>query len=211
MKKLMIISVLSFCTGLLFANDKYEKAMQANIDAIYNAQSPEQIQAAINSFERIGAAEKSKWEPFYYASFGYVMMSTRELDGTKKDLLLDKATEGLNKAKAIRADESEIVALEGFVYMMRVTVDPATRGQQYSGMAMQTFGKALSLNPNNPRAMALLAQMEFGTAQFFKAPTTSACEKATKSLEMFEYYKSENALAPAWGKESAMRVLKQCN
>ncbi len=210
MKTAMMI-LLSFTCGILLANEKYEKAMQANIQSLYKAQTTEEFQQAINFFERIGDAEKEKWEPYYYASFGYLMISTREQDGAKKDALLDKATDVLKNASVIKPDDSEIVALEGFIYMMRVTVDPASRGQQYSGLAMQTFGKALSLNPENPRAMALMAQMEFGTAQFFKASTTSACEKAIKSIEMFETFKSDNALAPKWGKETAMSMLKKCD
>lgn len=209
MKTTMLI-LFSFCSTLLFANDKYEQVMQTNIQSIYKAQTAEEMQQSINTFERIGAAEKSKWEPFYYASFGYIMMATREEDGAKRDVLLDKATQVLEKASAIQKNDSEIIALEGFIYMMRVTVDPATRGQQYSGLAMQTFGKALGLNPNNPRAMALMAQMEFGTAQFFKSPTTSACEKATNAIAMFDATSSVGPLAPRWGKETAMQVAKQC-
>jgi len=209
MKTTMLI-LFSFCSTLLFANDKYEQVMQTNIQSIYKAQTAEEMQQSINTFERIGAAEKSKWEPFYYASFGYIMMATREEDGAKRDVLLDKATQVLAKASAIQKNDSEIIALEGFIYMMRVTVDPATRGQQYSGLAMQTFGKALGLNPNNPRAMALMAQMEFGTAQFFKSPTTSACEKATNAIAMFDATSSVGPLAPRWGKETAMQVAKQC-
>lgn len=76
---------------------------------------------------------------------------------------------------------------------------------------MQSYEKALAINPDNPRALYLLAQMEFGMAQFFKSSTEGACATATKSVEKFETYKSDNALAPAWGKESAMRVAKQCN
>lgn len=209
MKTSMLI-LFTFCSAALFANDKYEQAMQTNIQAIYKAQSTEEIQQAVNSFERIGTAEKSKWEPFYYASFGYIMMSTREEDGAKRDALLDKATEVLKKASVIQQNDSEITALEGFIYMMRVTVDPATRGPQYSGLAMQTFGKALGLNPENPRAMALMAQMEFGTAQFFKSSTASACEKASNAAAMFDTVDTAGALAPRWGKETALQVVKQC-
>ncbi len=209
MKTTMLI-LFSFCSMLVFANDKYEQVMQANIQAIYKAQSTEETQQAVNAFERIGAAEKNKWEPFYYASFGYILESTRVEDGAKRDALLDKATEILRKASAIKENDSEITALEGFIYMMRVTVDPATRGQQYSGLAMQTFGKALGIDPANPRAMALMAQMEFGTAQFFKSSTAGACEKASNAIAMFDAPPSTDPLAPRWGKETAMQVAKQC-
>lgn len=208
--KTMLFLFFNVCSVFSFANDKYEQAMQTQIQAIYKAQTGEEMQRSINAFERIGAAEKSKWEPFYYASFGYIMMSTREEEGGKRDLLLDKASETLKKASAIKENDSEITALEGFIYMMRVTVDPASRGQQYSGLAMQAFGKALGINPENPRAMALMAQMELGTAQFFKSPITNACEKASKAVAMFDVPDHADALAPRWGKETALMVTKQC-
>lgn len=210
MKKTIISFLLIFNAVVLFANDKYEQAMQANIQSVYQAKTVEELQQAVNSFIRIGNAEKDKWEPFYYASFGYVMMAAREADGAKKDPLLDRAAEVLKKAAAIKANDSEIVALEGFIHMIRVTVDPATRGQQYSGLAMQTFGKAISLNPENPRALSLMAQMEYGTAQFFNASTDKACETGKHAVEKFETFTSDNALAPRWGKESATRFMQQC-
>ena len=210
MKTTLMSFILVFISLVALANEKYEQAMQSNIQAVYQAKTSEELQQAVNSFERIGNAEKNKWEPYYYASFGYLMKATRESDGAKKDVFLDKAAEVLKKAAAINANDSEIVALEGFIYMIRVTVDPATRGQQYSGLAMQTFGKAISLNPENPRALSLMAQMEYGTAQFFKAPTDKACETGKQAVEKFETFNSNNPLAPRWGKESAIRFVQQC-
>lgn len=207
--KFIVLFVLTISRA--WANDKYFETMQKNIQQVYSANTSEEILVAVNSFERIGNAEKDKWEPYYYASFGYIMASLREQEGNKKDAMLDKASDVLKKAAALNSDESEIVALEGFIYMIRVTVDPASRGQEYSGLAMQTFGRALGLNPGNPRAMALLAQMEYGTAQFFKASTANACATATKSIEMFDGFKSDNPLAPRWGKETSLQLLERCN
>jgi len=206
----ILFVALTLTYNQVCANDQYVEAMQKNIQMVYDGRSAEEIQNAVNTFERIGNAEKDKWEPFYYASFGYIMMATREQEPARKDVMLDKASEILKKAAGIQPNESEIVALEGFIYMMKVTVDPAIRGQQYSGLAMQAFGKALGMNPENPRAMALMAQMEFGTAQFFKSSTTNACSKANLAIEKFENFKSDNALAPRWGKEMSLSLLKNC-
>lgn len=206
----VLLVALIFVFSIASANDKYREAMQKNIKQIYSAQTPEEILSAVNAMERIGGAEKDKWEPFYYASFGYLMASVREEDGSKKDGLLDKAAEVLKSASALKGDASEIATLEGFIHMMRVTVDPATRGQQYSGLAMQSFGKAIGLNPQNPRAVAMMAQMEYGTAQFFKAPTDEPCARAQQSMVLFENFKSDNPLAPTWGKETTQALLKKC-
>lgn len=194
-----------------WANDnKYLESMTKNIEAVYKAQTIEEIQSAVNALDRIAIAEKTKWEPYYYSAFGNVMMANREKDAVKKDGYLDLALASVEKAKAIKEDESEVVAMEGFIHMIRLTVDPATRGQQYSMMSMQAFGKALGLNPENPRALSLMAQMQFGTAKFFNTPPTEACDTLTKALEKFETYKSENPLAPVWGKGMTEELMKNC-
>jgi tetratricopeptide (TPR) repeat protein len=211
MKTQTVLFVLLLVAQTLFANDeKYIAAMQKNIHAVYTTETIPDLQLAVNALERIAEAEKTKWEPYYYASFGYVMMSNRETEGAKKDAFLDQAMTAVNKAKEIAPNESEVVALEGFIYMMRVTIDPASRGPQYGPLSMQTFGKALALNPENPRALAMMAQMQYGTAQFFGSPTTEACATKDKALAKFETYKSENPLAPQWGKKMAEGMKDQC-
>jgi tetratricopeptide (TPR) repeat protein len=206
----LLIAALAFLAVTVSANDRYTEAMQKNIEVVYKAKSVEEIQAAVHAFERIGDAEKSKWEPFYYAAYGHLMIALRVDDPATKDKQLDRALETLEKASAVNPGESEIVALEGFIHMIRVSVDPASRGQQYSGLAMQTFGKAIAMDPENPRALVLMAQMQYGTAQFFGAPATEACGTLNKALEKFETYKSTNPLAPVWGKQIAKGMKAQC-
>lgn len=203
--------VLALANGSLAADDsKYIEAMQKNIQVVYTSASIPDLQAAVNTFERIASAEKTKWEPYYYASFGHIMMSANEQDKAKKDAYLDLAMVACNKAKEIVPNESEVVALEGFIQMMKLNVDPAARGQQYSQLAYKSYGKATALNPENPRALALLAQMQFGTAKFFNSPTTEACATNSKALEKFTTFKSDNPLAPQWGKRMAEGMSEQC-
>ncbi len=209
----MILSfLLSFILCPLLADDaKYSETMSKAIGQVYKAKAPEEIQQAVNVFERIGNAEKTKWEPFYYAAFGYIMMANQEQDGSKKDALLDQAANQLQKASELRPNDSEIVTLEGFVSTVRLTVDPGTRGQQYSAAAMQSFGKALGLNPENPRAMGMMAQMQFGTARFFNSSTDEACATARKAQALFAAPKSAtDPLAPAWGKGMVEGMLANC-
>jgi hypothetical protein len=210
--KTITLFFLMFISIATMANDeKYFEQMGKQIQAVYTAKTMEEFQSAINALDRIASAEKTKWEPYYYSAFGSIMMATRETESSKKDAYLDQALASVEKGKGIAASESELVALEGFVHMIRVTVDPASRGQQYSGLAMQTFGKALGMNPNNPRAMSLLAQMQFGTAQFFKQQPTEACETARKAMGLFEVgTKSDNPLAPQWGKEMTAGLVQNC-
>lgn len=214
MKTLSIIAILFISMGhsqTTVSNDnKYNEAMARNIQIVYAAESLPSLQTAVNALERIGLAEKTKWEPYYYAAFGYVMMANSEQAAATKDGYLDQAVKNVSKASSIKANDAEIIALEGFVHMIRITVDPDSRGQQYSALGMQNFGKALSIDATNPRALALMAQMEFGTAQFLGSSTTEACATNDAALQKFATFKSGNPLAPQWGRSMAEELSAKC-
>jgi hypothetical protein len=184
--------------------------MQKNIATLYRSNDLLELQSAVNALERIADTEKKKWEPFYYVGFGNIMLANAETRGPEKDEYLNKAMAAVEKAKTILPGEAEVVALEGFVDMMRITIDPASRGAEYSPRAMQAFAKARTIDPENPRVIALLAQMQFGTARFFGTPPTDACASTRLALEKFESYKSPNPLAPAWGKAMTEGLLANC-
>jgi tetratricopeptide (TPR) repeat protein len=210
--KTITLILATLISQIAFASDdKYIEQMTKQIQAVYAAQTLEELQPIVNTLDRIAGAEKTKWEPYYYSAFGSVMMATKENEPAKKDGYLDLALAAIEKGKKINSEESELIALEGFVHMIRVSVDPATRGQQYSGLAFQTYNKALTMNPENPRALGFLAQMQLGTARFFGSSTDEACGTAKKALEKYATYKSENPFAPKWGKGMTEGLLKQCN
>ena len=190
--------------------DNYFAAMQKNIETLYRSNDLQEVQTAVNALERIADTEKKKWEPYYYAGFGYIMLANLETRGPEKDAYLDKSMTAVEKAKTLVPSEAEIVALEGFVHMIRITVDPAARGAEYSPRAMQALGKARAIDPENPRVIALLAQMQFGTARFFGTAPTDACASTRLALEKFETYKSQNPLAPVWGKAMTEGLLANC-
>lgn len=183
--------------------------MEAAIEKLYQAQSPEAMQQAANTFERIGKKETDKWHPRYYAGYAQVMMTAMSQENEGKDQLLDTALEHLKAAKALDENNSEILALEGFIHMMRIPIDPASRGPQYSGMSIGALQKAIALDPENPRAYMLLSDMQYGMAQFLGNDTTEACNNLNKAIELFESEQPENKLDPAWGKEWAVSSKQQ--
>ena len=79
----------------------FESAMLTNIRQLDTASSAASLITLANNFERIGKAEKIKWEPFYYASYCYTAMAFMSPDKTKIDVLADNAESLLQKAEAI--------------------------------------------------------------------------------------------------------------
>lgn len=212
MKKLVVIIgiLVSGLTVNAQSQKAYIGAMSKGLQSMGAAQTMEDWQAVAGQFERISAKVSDQWHPHYYAALAYINMSFRAGSVTEMDKLTDKAQEYIDAAKKVAPNNSEVVALQGFKYMIVLSADPESRGQSMSPMAMQQFGKALNIDPNNPRANIFLAQMEMGMAQFFGSPTDKACEKGQKALDLFNTAPEEKSLDPSWGKETAEEFVKQC-
>jgi tetratricopeptide (TPR) repeat protein len=194
------------------ANDPaYESAMKKQIQSMKTIQSLEQSQAVANGFLRIAEVKNTEWLPLYYAAYLQTIAAFRF--EVNKDQYFDQAMELVKKADKITPNNSEITALKGFIIMGKLSVDPMNRGQEMSPLAMQTFGKAITLDKENPRATTLMAQMELGMAQFFGSGPEKACGMARVGLELFEKEEAkvtENYLMPTWGKDQAEQVAGAC-
>ena len=214
MKKVLTL-MIAICLNLIaFAgNDPYTKAMSEGMKMLQEAQGPQDFLEAANKFERIAEAEKDKWHPSYYASYAMAIVAAIEQDPAKKDQDLDLAQSFIEKAGDVEHNQSEVLALQGFIYMLRIGVDPASRGQQYSGMSAASLQRAKAIDPENPRVLYMLAQLSFGTAQFFGSDTSEACNLNNLALEKFEAAESvqnEDPFAPSWGRNMSEGFSVQC-
>lgn len=208
MKKIVILIAL-LITGFAVHAQGQEAYMKAMGKALATMGTDQQ--AAAGQFERIAAKVKDQWHPQYYAALNYINMSFGAADLKTKDEYTTKAQTFIDKAVELEPKNAEVVALQGFNYMAQLSADPGSRGQSLSPKAMQQFGKAVSIDPENPRAMALMAQMQYGTAQFFGSPTDKACDMVKKSIPVFDAEEGGKSFDPTWGKEMAESLIGQCN
>ena len=216
MKKLAQITIALLFTFLTAAaqDSPYEKAMKKEIAKFIGSDSLPVLQQSANAFGRIAELNPTEWLPAYYQALAYTFQGLdKSLSLDKKDEALAKADELAQKADALSKNNAEIVALQGCVLMAKLNADAASRGQSLSGPVLQTFGKARAMDPKNPRALALTAQMEYGMAKFFGSGTEKACGYAKESLAIFA---SEDeaartaALLPTWGQPLAEKLAKGC-
>ena len=196
---------------ILAQDGAYQKAMQKALTEMGSAQSPDAMLAAANTFERIGQKATDEYLPSYYAALNLLNYNWTLQDPAQRDEVIERAMEQVKKADAISPNNDEVEVLNGYALMAKMTVDPMNRGQSYSPRIMQSFGKAMAMNPENPRAKIMMAQMELGTAQFMGTEPTKACELARQGAELLEKEKPSDALQPTWGMESAQEILKGCN
>ena len=213
MKKFSTTLALAFAYifSAFCADPAYENAMKKQVAAMKSIQTLEESQEVTNAFLRIAEAKPEEWLPFYYAA--YLQTTAIFRFDVDKDHYLDQAMTLIEKAEKIGVDNSEITAMKGYVVMGKISLDPASRGQSMSPQAMQLFGKAISQDRKNPRALMLMSQMEQGMAQFFGSGPEKACGLAKNAIELYskeEGKVSDGYLLPTWGKNQAEQVASAC-
>ena len=218
MKKIILSTlVAAFAIALSAQTSKKEystafvSAMQINIKQLDTATTAATLIAVANNFERIGNAEKNKWQPFYYAAYTYTAMAFMSPDKSKIDWLADKAEAFLQQAEAIEKNNSEISCMFAMINSCRILVDPVSRFQT-KGREVQAFiAKAIEENPNNPRIYLLQARMQLRTPEAFGGGKKIAKESVETAIEKFKNFTPENSISPAWGEGQAISLLEKIN
>jgi hypothetical protein len=213
MKKIMSLSIAVLFTAISFAqSDRYVNAMKANIRQLDSAMAKGNMGELANNFERIAAAEKTEWLPYYYAAYATVMQAFLEQDKSKTDAIANKAEELINKAEAIAGKEnSETLVIKSMIASAHLMVDPQTRWQQYGEISSSNINKAKALDPKNPRPVYLEGQAKFYTPESFGGGKAPARELLQKAMQMFDSFQPASDIHPSWGKVATQYFLAQTN
>jgi len=200
--KTMISLLLAFVLSAAnAAENKYFEAMTKAVEKQKSASTIESLLESANTFERIGQMEINEWLPLYYAAHCYIVVSFMEQDVTKKDAVLDKAQQFLDKALQLAPEESELFALQAFLYPSRITVDPMGRGMEYMGKMNQALDEAIRLNPDNPRSYYLRAITILNMPEGFGGGAVAAKPIFEIAKAKFESFQPKTTIAPNWGQE----------
>ncbi len=203
---MLIVLVASVATG----ESKFESAIMKGKQLLFaEGNKAEDYQNAVNYFERVANKESEEWLPRYYQSLGTAFLALRKEQVDEKEQFLQNSLEILDQADEIEKN-SETIALRGFIMMLQLSLDPATRGQTLSPIIFGKFNEAIEMNPENPRAHLFLGQMEYGTAQFLGIGFDKACELYQKSIELYEKEQKNENILPDWGFQTAEVSLKNC-
>jgi hypothetical protein len=214
MKNKLLIATIIVTITLISINaygqeDRYTTAMKSAIELMDQASDPAEFVESANQFERIATAEKSRWMPYYYASYSLVIMSFEESDGGKKDQVLDRAQELLDLAMKLEPEESELHVLQAFLYPSRIMVDPMGRGMTYIEKMSTELETAKSLNPENPRIYYLDGVNKVNLPPSMGGGAEVAKPILEEALARFKAFENSDPLWPNWGEEGARTELEK--
>lgn len=211
MKTLTLLTLMTiFATGASAQDSKYDDAMRQALGKMSSAETSKEMRDVSNQFDRLSMMNPDSLWPVYYSALVLINGSWQIDDPTARDAMLDTALEHIDLADKLSPNNSEVETLRGYALMAKMVVDPQSRGQSYSPRIMNSYGKALKMDPSNPRTYAMMARMEMGSSQFFGTSLDGACDKAYHALSLFESEKPQG-YAPKWGRPTADEVLEACN
>jgi tetratricopeptide (TPR) repeat protein len=207
MYQFIIILVLAISSVLIpvHAQTKYETEMEKALNEFSSSKTADEMEKVAQHFDRIAKVEKENWLPLYYSMF----IRTLNAFGMDKNAAIKKANEleeTYGILETLNPDKSEILALRGLFRTVKVAKDPETYGMSLSGAIIKDYDEALKINPNNPRAMYLMAQYNMGGAQFWGKDPKDYCGPVEKAKTLFPAEKPANFL-PNWGEQQVDEIL----
>jgi len=212
MKKITFSLLFVLLTSVSMAQKpEFMQSMGETLGQYASCRTVADFQALGNKFQMIANVEKTEWLPLYYHAHCCILMSFIEpKDAVKKDSYLDEAEKSIAKLVNLAPNESEIYALQSFYFTARLVVNPMERGQKYSALSGQAIGKALALDPTNPRARLIKIQGDMGSASFFGQDPKSFCPQAKELLAGWDQFRPKSPIHPNWGKDQAEGIVKGC-
>lgn len=209
MKTTLLTLLAIVATTVSFAQSpNFEKGMAKGMEMMKNAKTSEDFTANANFFERVATTEKTQWLPFYYAAYNQLISGALEKDNSKKDAIYSKALDFVTQAAALKANDSEIETLTGYIKLMTVYVDPMNRYTQI-GPAMTYLEKAKQLDNGNPRPLFIIAQNSFYTPEAFGGGKKVALPQLKVAMDKYNAFKPAYAFAPSWGSEHCQALLTE--
>ena len=212
MKKFLILAVLFISAMAANAqSEKFTAAMKENIAAIENAfKNPADLLAIANKFERIAAAEKNQWLPYYYAAYCQVNYAFLSQDKSKTDAIADKANELITEADKLQPNNSEVSCIKSMIASAHLMVDPMNRYMEYGPESQKNLEAAMQQDPTNPRPELLIGQGLKYTPEQFGGGCKAALEKLEAAKIKFEAFKPVSGIHPNWGSEYNQMMIDEC-
>ena len=183
------------------------KALEDAVMQFNQTNSPSAYTQLHLQFEQLYAVNKTNWLIPYYAGMTRSIMCLLKMGD--KDALANDALLWVGRAKSIMAND-EVYCAESLAYTAKMSVNPLLRWLTYEGKIKKSLSIAKKLNPNNPRAYVLEANIQQKIPYIFGGGCNSIKPLIQKAELCFNAQTKLNSLEPSWGFQSLVQLKKAC-
>ena len=207
MKNLLVLFVLLLQLPLQAQSPNQSKVLESAVMQFNQANNPNSYKQLYLQFEQLYSVDKTNWLIPYYAGMTKSIMCLLKMGD--KDALANDALLWVARAKAIEVND-EIYCAESLAYTAKMSVNPALRWFTYEGKIKNTLSLAKKLNPSNPRAYILEANIQQKLPFIFGGGCKSAKPLIQKAELFISNQNRANSIEPSWGIQSLVKLKKAC-
>ena len=207
MKNLLVLFVLLLQLPLQAQSPNLAKVLESAVMQFNQANNPSSYKQLYLQFEQLYSVDKTNWLIPYYAGMTKSIMCLLKMGD--RDALANDALLWVARAKAIEVND-EIYCAESLAYTAKMSVNPALRWFTYEGKIKNTLSLAKKLNPSNPRAYILEANIQQKLPFIFGGGCKSAKPLIQKAELFISNQNRANSIEPSWGIQSLVKLKKAC-
>ncbi|MEY3291012.1 MAG: hypothetical protein RLZZ266_37 [Bacteroidota bacterium] len=207
MKNLLVLFVLLLQLPLQAQSPNQAKVLESAVMQFNQANNPSSYKQLYLQFEQLYSVDKTNWLIPYYAGMTKSIMCLLKMGD--RDALANDALLWVARAKAIEVND-EIYCAESLAYTAKMSVNPALRWFTYEGKIKNTLSLAKKLNPSNPRAYILEANIQQKLPFIFGGGCKSAKPLIQKAELFISNQNRANSIEPSWGIQSLVKLKKAC-
>ena len=208
MRSYLFILFFSICLLKVQAQvNSTNKTLETAVMQFNQANKNLNYQELYVQFEQLYAVNKTNWLIPYYAGMTKSIMCLLKMGD--KDALANDALLWVGRAKSIMAND-EVYCAESLAYTAKMSVNPLLRWLTYEGKIKKSLSLAKKLNPNNPRAYVLEANIQQKIPYIFGGGCNSVKPLIEKAELSFNTQTKSNLVQPSWGFQSLVQLKKAC-
>jgi len=207
MKNLFVLFILLMQLSVQGQASNHSKALEAAVLQFNQTSKSPAYQDLYLQFEQLYAVNKTNWLIPYYAGMTKSIMCLLKMGD--RDALANDALLWVARAKSI-AQNDEIYCAESLAYTAKMSVNPALRWFSYEGKIKNALRMAKKLNPNNPRAYILEANIQLKLPFIFGGGCKSTKPLIQKAELGLNAQTKTNSVEPSWGIQSLVQLKKAC-
>lgn len=211
MKKIIFSFIMAIAMIYTVCASGLDSEIGQGLEKLRAASTPDAVAEATNYFERLSEAHPGEWLPLYYAAYGSLKAGMQEENESQKDLWYKKGIAFIEKAGAIKKNDSEILSMEAYLRLMYIANDSMKRAPTQTADALALLDRAKELDPANPRPWFIHGQNTFFTPPFFGGGAKNARPLLEKAVSLYQSFKPASQVMPDWGMERCKKLLEKCS
>jgi hypothetical protein len=183
------------------------KALEEAVMQFNQTTKSQAYQELYLQFEQLYAVNKTNWLIPYYAGMTRSIMCLLKMGD--RDALANDALLWVGRAKSLVKND-EIYCAESLAYTAKMSVNPTLRWLVYEGKIKNALKLAKKLNPSNPRAYILEANIQQKLPFIFGGGCKAVKPLIQKAEFNFNNQTKANPIEPSWGFQSLLQLKKAC-